>query len=63
MSATPQLLEEERQFIMMALANLAVERPSWMVALRDIAMKYDGMQMFEDFVTHRVWTHPALGPR
>lgn len=51
MSAQPVVfLEEERQLILMALAQLAVQRPGWWhPALEGIAAKLDGLELLAYF--------------
>lgn len=50
-----ELTEEERQTVLMALAYLSIERPGWMLALREVASKMDNKgkdglpAMFEGF--------------
>jgi hypothetical protein len=42
--------EEQRQLILLALAQLSLERPGWTEALIDTAVRFPGgMEMFESF--------------
>jgi hypothetical protein len=47
----PEDFESERQLILLALAELALSRPGFESALREIARRYDGegLPMFEGF--------------
>jgi hypothetical protein len=46
---TPDITEEERQMILLALAHVALARPGWSVFYAEIAEKFDGRELFEDF--------------
>jgi hypothetical protein len=48
------LLPEEHQLLLMALALLASSHPAMTVALRDIARKLDGFDLFEHFLVQWV---------
>jgi hypothetical protein len=52
------LSEEQRQLLLMALADLACARPGWDSALSDIALKFDRLRegrpaLYEDFIRLR----------
>lgn len=49
MSEASRFLEEERQLILLALGHLAMRRPGWEPALRGIAAKLDGEDLFTAF--------------
>lgn len=44
-----QVSEEERQMILLALAELALRRPGWLVALARVADTFHGREMFDGF--------------
>jgi hypothetical protein len=45
----PELSEEERQAVLLALAELSLRRPGWLEFLGDAADKFDGREMFNGF--------------
>lgn len=52
MSHTFQIDEEDRQLVILALAELALSRPGWDYACRTAAEKFGGqnaLTMFDDF--------------
>jgi hypothetical protein len=61
---TITLTEDQRQTVILALANLSMERPGWCMMLEEIALLMDNKledgrpQMFEDF--RRIWTSPLV---
>ena len=46
---TFELEEEDRQAVLLAIAELALSRPGWDDMLRRIARKFSGEAMFEQF--------------
>lgn len=50
MRTTADLLPEEHQLLLMALALFASSNPVMAVALRDIARKLEGLELFEQFL-------------
>lgn len=62
MSEASRLLEEERHLILMALGLLAVRRPGWDYALRAIAAKFDGEDLFAAFKMNDLVTWLAAAP-
>jgi len=49
---TVTLDESERQAVLLALARLSVECPGWQMMLGEIAQKFEGQKMFEEFRTY-----------
>jgi hypothetical protein len=43
------ITDADRQMIMLGLSRLAMERPGWEYALRDIAVKFDAEKMLQEF--------------
>jgi hypothetical protein len=41
--------EGERQMVLLALAQMALNRPGWKIPLEDLAKKLKGLGMFENF--------------
>lgn len=41
--------EEDRQMILLALAELSLRRPGWLDALERVAGTFDGREMFNGF--------------
>lgn len=46
---TIDISEEDRQMILLAIAQLAVRRPGWREAIRELAVKLAGEEMYEEF--------------
>ncbi len=45
-----EITEEQRQMTLLALAKLSLERPGWLVALRETAERFPGGgAMFDEF--------------
>jgi hypothetical protein len=47
---TVTLDEGERQMLLLALAQLALDRPGWEWTLGELAEKYQGREMFNEFM-------------
>jgi hypothetical protein len=43
--------EDQRQMVVLALAELAVARPGWLNALRGCAERIDSAELFRDFTS------------
>jgi hypothetical protein len=41
--------DSERQVILLGLAELALSRPGWTERLEDIAERFDGLELFDQF--------------
>jgi hypothetical protein len=46
---TIEIEEEDRQTILLALAEVALSRPGWNDVLGEIAAKFGGLDMFAEF--------------
>ncbi len=66
MSDPVEFTEEQRQAILLALAELALSRPGWDYMLGEIAAELKGVEMFQEFKrlnADRVkYSHGPLGP-
>ncbi len=51
--------EEDRQMILLALAELSLRRPGWLDALGRVADKFHGREMFDGF---RKTSADLIGP-
>ena len=49
MELNVKVSEEERQMILLALAELSLRRPGWLDALKRVAGTFDGREMFNGF--------------
>jgi len=49
---TFEICEEDRQLLLLGLAVLAIQRPGFKYACGEVAKKYHGEQMFEDFIRY-----------
>jgi len=52
--------EEQRQMVVLALAELAVARPGWLNALRGCAERIDSAELFRDFMVSLERKHQPL---
>jgi hypothetical protein len=46
-----RVTESQRQAVILALARLSVERPGWLMMLRELAAVFSGGEMFDKFRT------------
>lgn len=42
--------EEQRQLVMLALAQLCARRPGWHYALKETAQQFQSVELFENFL-------------
>lgn len=57
---TIEIDESERQILLLAIANLELARPGWLLPCRELADRLKGREMYDRF---KEWNNDQIKPR